>query len=102
MILDPPAFIKRRKDFKEGAIAYRRLNELALQVLNPGGILVSCSCSFHFGRADLLAALRQAARQADRQLRVLAQLQQDLDHPVHPAIEETDYLKGFLCHVAVP
>ncbi|GIX32937.1 MAG: SAM-dependent methyltransferase [Lysobacterales bacterium] len=102
VILDPPAFIKRRKDFKEGAIAYRRLNELALQVLNPGGILVSCSCSFHFGRADLLAALRQAARQADRQLRVLAQLQQDLDHPVHPAIEETDYLKGFLCHVAVP
>lgn len=102
VILDPPAFIKRRKDFKEGAIAYRRLNELALQVLNPGGILVSCSCSFHFGRADLLAALRQAARQTDRQLRVLAQLQQDLDHPVHPAIEETDYLKGFLCHVAMP
>ncbi len=102
IVLDPPAFIKRRKDFKEGAIAYRRLNEMALKVLNPGGILVSCSCSFHFGRADLLAALHQAARHIDRHLRVLAELQQDLDHPVHPAIEETEYLKGFLCHVSLP
>ncbi|MDW8478999.1 MAG: class I SAM-dependent rRNA methyltransferase [Xanthomonadales bacterium] len=102
VILDPPAFIKRRKDFREGALAYRRLNELALQVLAPGGILVSCSCSFHFKRADLLAALHQAARHVDRHVRVLAQLQQDLDHPVHPAIEESDYLKGYLCHVALP
>lgn len=99
MILDPPAFVKRKKDFAEGRIAYRRLNEMGMQVLSRDGILVTCSCSYHMPRAALLDSVQQAARHLDRQVQVLEQLQQGPDHPVHPAIPETDYLKGYLCRV---
>lgn len=99
VILDPPAFVKRKKDFAEGRIAYRRLNEMGMQVLSRDGILVTCSCSYHMPRAALLDSVQQAARHLDRQVQVLEQLQQAPDHPVHPAIAETDYLKGYLCRV---
>ena len=99
VILDPPAFIKRRKDFKEGSLAYRRLNELGMQVLAKDGILVTCSCSHHMPRAALLDGVQQGARHLDRQVQMLVALQQAPDHPVHPAIPETDYLKGFVCRV---
>ena len=99
VILDPPAFVKRRKDLKEGALAYRRINELAMQVLARDGILVTCSCSYHMPRAGLLDAVQKGARHLDRNVQVLQRLQQAPDHPVHPAIPETDYLKGFVCRV---
>lgn len=99
VILDPPAFVKRKKDFKEGALAYRRLNELAMQVLGKDGILVTCSCSYHMPREALLQGIQQGARHLDRNVQVLMRLQQASDHPVHPAIPETDYLKGFVCRV---
>jgi 23S rRNA (cytosine1962-C5)-methyltransferase len=99
VILDPPAFIKRRKDFTEGRLAYRRLNELGMQVLAKDGILVTCSCSHHMPRAALLESVQQGVRHLDRQAQALIQLQQSADHPVHPAIPETDYLKGFVCRV---
>ncbi|HET7931493.1 MAG TPA: class I SAM-dependent rRNA methyltransferase [Rhodanobacteraceae bacterium] len=99
VILDPPAFVKRKKDIKEGALAYRRINELAMQVLAKDGILISCSCSYHMPRAGLLDAIQKGARHLDRSVQVLQQLQQAPDHPVHPAIPETDYLKGFICRV---
>ena len=99
VILDPPAFVKRKKDFAEGRIAYRRINEMAMQILARDGILITCSCSYHMPRAALLEAVQQAARHLDRNVQVLAQLQQAPDHPVHPAIPETDYLKGFICRV---
>ncbi|RYD15082.1 MAG: class I SAM-dependent rRNA methyltransferase [Lysobacteraceae bacterium] len=99
VILDPPAFIKRRKDYKEGSLAYRRLNELGMRVLARDGILVTCSCSHHMPRAALLESVQQAARHIDRQVQSLVALQQGPDHPVHPAIPETDYLKGFVCRV---
>jgi 23S rRNA (cytosine1962-C5)-methyltransferase len=99
VILDPPAFIKRRKDFAEGRLAYRRLNELGMQVLAKDGILVTCSCSHHMPRAALLESVQQGVRHLDRQAQALMQLQQSPDHPVHPAIPETDYLKGFVCRV---
>lgn len=99
VILDPPAFVKRKKDLKEGALAYRRINELAMQVLARDGILVTCSCSYHMPRAMLLDAVQKGARHLDRGVQVLQQLQQAPDHPVHPAIPETDYLKGFVCRV---
>jgi len=102
VILDPPAFVKRKKDFAEGRLAYRRLNELGMQVLAKDGILVTCSCSYHMPRAALLESVQQAARHLDRQAQVLIQLQQAPDHPVHPAIPETDYLKGFVCRVLPP
>lgn len=99
VILDPPAFIKRKKDFKEGSLAYRRINELGMQVLGRDGLLVTCSCSHHMPRAALLAAVQQGVRHLDRQAQMLIALQQAPDHPVHPAIPETDYLKGFICRV---
>ena len=91
--------VKRKKDFKEGALAYRRINEMAMQVLERDGILVTCSCSYHMPRGALLDAVQAGARHLDRQLQVLEQLQQSPDHPVHGAIPETDYLKGFIARV---
>jgi len=99
VILDPPAFVKRKKDFVEGRLAYRRLNELGMQVLAKDGLLVTCSCSYHMPRAALLDTVQQGARHLDRSVQMLVSLQQGPDHPVHPAIPETDYLKGFICRV---
>jgi 23S rRNA (cytosine1962-C5)-methyltransferase len=99
VIIDPPAFIKRRKDFPQGLAAYRRLNQLALRVLAPEGLLVSCSCSFHMPADELLGAIQSAARHVDRAVQVLHQGGQSPDHPVHPAIPETRYLKAFFCRV---
>jgi len=97
--LDPPALIKRKKDLKSGTEAYHRLNQAALQVLNYEGILASASCSHHLERGALHDILRSAARHVDRHLPILRQGGQGVDHPVHPAMPETEYLKFFLCHV---
>ncbi|MEI6412783.1 MAG: class I SAM-dependent rRNA methyltransferase [Pseudomonadota bacterium] len=93
LILDPPAFIKRRKDTEAGFEAYRRINQLGLQLLNSDGLLVTSSCSFHLGQTDFLGLIQQAARHLDRSLQRLEVGQQGPDHPVHPAIAETSYLK---------
>ena len=100
VILDPPALIKRKKDFKSGYEAYRRLNHLALQVLAKDGILVSASCSFHLSKANLHEVLRSSARHIDRNLSIVATGGQAPDHPIHPAIAETDYLKTYFCAVS--
>ncbi len=99
VILDPPAFVKRKKDLAEGRVAYRRLNELGMQVLDRDGILITCSCSYHMPRNVLLSGVQQAARHLDRQAQLLWNLQQGPDHPIHPAIVETEYLKGFVLRV---
>ena len=99
VIVDPPAFIKRRKDIKTGEQGYARLNHLALQVLAPDGILISCSCSMHLAAERLQSILYQSARKQGRQLQILERGFQTLDHPVHPAIAETAYLKAFYCRV---
>jgi 23S rRNA (cytosine1962-C5)-methyltransferase len=101
VIVDPPAFIKRKKDFTEGRLAYRRINEAAMQLLGRDGILVSCSCSYHMPRAAFLDALNQGARHLDRQIQIVSQLQQAPDHPLNPAIPETDYLKGAIARVLI-
>jgi 23S rRNA (cytosine1962-C5)-methyltransferase len=93
VVLDPPAFIKRRKDEKEGTRAYQRLNQLGLQVLAPGGLLVTSSCSFHMGRDAFLHTVQRAARRTERDLQLLYTGAQGPDHPIHPAIAETGYLK---------
>jgi len=96
VVLDPPAFIKRRKDKAAGARAYQRLNQLALQLLDADGILISASCSFHLAADELRGVLLQAAQHAGRELQILEQGHQGPDHPVHPAIPETAYLKCFI------
>ena len=95
IILDPPALIKRKKDHPQGLRAYERLNQLALGLLKPGGYLFSASCSMHLSSEDLLNCLRRASLKAKRPIKILSRLGQGMDHPVHPAIPETEYLKGF-------
>ena len=94
VILDPPAFIKRRKDLAQGIKAYRRLNELAMRLLVPGGLLLSCSCSYHLSREELLGQMTGAAHRSGLDLQLLGYGQQSADHPPHPAIPETAYLKA--------
>ncbi|NCA70962.1 MAG: class I SAM-dependent rRNA methyltransferase [Sphingobacteriia bacterium] len=99
LILDPPALIKRRKDEAEGTQAYLRLNRLGMELLEPGGLLVTSSCSFHMGREAFTRTVQQAARRAGLTLQLLETGQQGPDHPVHPAIPETAYLKTLFCRV---
>jgi 23S rRNA (cytosine1962-C5)-methyltransferase len=99
IVLDPPALIKRKKDFKQGYEAYRRLNQLALQVLGKNGILISASCSFHLSVENLQEILRSSGRHIDRHLTFISCGGQGVDHPIDPAIPETAYLKTFFCTV---
>lgn len=99
IIADPPAFIKRKKDKKNGLQGYRRLNQLALSLVNKEGLLVSASCSYHLSRDELLDLLMKTARHVDRDLQLIAEGHQASDHPVHPAIPETAYLKAMFCRV---
>jgi len=100
IVLDPPALIKRKKDFKQGYEAYRRLNQLALQVLAKNGILISASCSFHLSVDNLHEILRSSGRHIDRHLAFFSCGGQGGDHPIDPAIAETAYLKTFFCTVS--
>jgi 23S rRNA (cytosine1962-C5)-methyltransferase len=93
IVLDPPAFAKKQKDRKEGLLAYQRINELALKLLVPDGILISCSCSMQISFDDFCQSIRRASLGAGCELQLLERGHQAQDHPVHFAIPETDYLK---------
>ncbi|WP_374417035.1 class I SAM-dependent rRNA methyltransferase [Stutzerimonas kunmingensis] len=99
VITDPPAFIKRKKDIKNGEAAYRRLNEAAMRLLNKDGILVSASCSMHLEEDHLQNILLGSARHLDRNIQLLERGAQGPDHPVHPAIPETRYIKSLTCRI---
>lgn len=94
VILDPPAFIKKRKDIPAGERAYARLNREAMRLLGRDGLLLSASCSMHLAPEALMEVVRGAVRHQDRHGQVLFQGHQGADHPVHPAIPETSYLKA--------
>ncbi len=96
IVLDPPALIKSKKDFKEGSIAYRRFNDLAMRLLAPGGILFTASCSHHLNRETLLGQIAFGAQRGD--YAIIGEGTQDMDHPIHPAVPESSYLKGFYVH----
>ncbi len=99
VVADPPAFIRRKKDAPKGFEAYRRLNGLAMQILAPGGLLVSASCSFHLPREKLVEILARVSGGLGRRAMIVGEGQQDADHPVHPALPETGYLKTFFVRV---
>jgi 23S rRNA (cytosine1962-C5)-methyltransferase len=99
VIVDPPALVKRKKDLEAGAEHYAQLNRLAMQLLEDDGILVSCSCSHHMSEEQLQRLLLRESRSLGRHLQVLERGGQGPDHPVHPAIPETFYLKAFFCRV---
>lgn len=99
VVVDPPALIKRKKDAEAGLEHYASLNRVAMQLLAPDGILISCSCSHHLEAEQLQRVLLRESRQAGRRLQILEQGGQSADHPVHPAIPETRYLKAYFCRV---
>lgn len=99
IILDPPAFIKKRKDHAQGVIGYQRINELALRLLNPGGFFISASCSQHLAQEELKQIILSASLKRNRELQILGYGRQAMDHPTHPAIAETEYLKAIFCCV---
>lgn len=95
VILDPPAFIQKRKDIRNGEQAYKRMNQLAMRLVAKNGLLISASCSMHLQRDRLVDIIRSESRALDRQAQIFDQGHQGGDHPVHPAIPETDYLKSY-------
>jgi 23S rRNA (cytosine1962-C5)-methyltransferase len=99
VIVDPPAFAKRKKDLPKAQAAYKRLNQLALKLIAEDGILVSCSCSYHLSADALQDAIAKAAQGAGKSVQILESGGQAPDHPVHPAIAETRYLKAYFCRV---
>jgi 23S rRNA (cytosine1962-C5)-methyltransferase len=99
VVVDPPAFAKRRKDLPKALAAYKRLNQLAMKVLAGDGILVSSSCSYHVSAEELQDTIAKAARAVDKHLQILELGGQAPDHPVHPSIPESRYLKTYFCRV---
>ena len=99
VIVDPPAFIQKRKDIRNGERAYGRINNFAMRLLARDGVLISASCSMHLQRDRLVDLLRANSRELDRSAQIFAQGYQGADHPIHPAIPETEYLKAYFLRV---
>jgi 23S rRNA (cytosine1962-C5)-methyltransferase len=99
IVLDPPAFAKSKRDLDAALRGYKELNLRALKMLRPGGILVTCSCSYHVGQADFLEMLASAALDSHRSLRILEVRGQAKDHPILLNIPETAYLKCVIANV---
>jgi 23S rRNA (cytosine1962-C5)-methyltransferase len=100
IVIDPPAFAKSKKNLETALRGYKELNLRALKMLRAGGILVSCSCSYHVSQADFLQMLAEAAVDARRTVRVLEVRGQAKDHPVVLTIPETSELKAAICAVS--
>ena len=94
VIVDPPAFIPRKKDIKSGEQAYERINKLAIRLLEKEGLLISGSCSMHLSRSRLIELNQRVAREVDRSIQLVEQGAQGADHPILPAVPETEYLKS--------
>lgn len=99
IVLDPPAFAKSKRNVTTALGGYKELNLRALKMLRPGGILVTCSCSFHVGEGEFLDMLGSAAADAGRRLRILEKRGAAIDHPVLLNVPETAYLKCIICQV---
>jgi len=93
VVLDPPAFAKSRKSVDQAILGYQRLNKLGLSLVNPGGLLITCSCTGLVDRLDFRQAVLKGSRQARRSLRLLRESAAGPDHPSHPSMLETEYLK---------
>jgi len=99
IVLDPPAFAKTKRDLDSALRGYKELNLRALKMLRPGGILVTCSCSYHVDQASFLGMLSEAALDARRILRLVEVRGQAKDHPILLNVPETAYLKCIIAHV---
>ncbi len=100
IVLDPPAFAKSKSNLETALRGYKELNLRALKMLRPGGILVTCSCSYHVSAAEFLEVVAQAARDMHRNLRIVENRTQAKDHPVLLTVPETAYLKCIILAVS--
>ena len=99
IVLDPPAFAKNRGALEGALRGYKEINLRALRLLNPGGVLITCSCSYHVGEELFLEMLKEAARDAGRQIQVVEKRTQGRDHPILLTVPETYYLKCVVLRV---
>ena len=99
IVLDPPAFAKTKRVLETAIRGYKEINLRALKLLRPGGVLVTCSCSFHVSEAEFLEMLGSAAADAGRRVRILEKRGAALDHPTLLGVPETAYLKCVICQV---
>lgn len=100
IVLDPPAFVKDRHKVAEGLIGYKKINEAALRLLSPGGVLVTASCSAHVSLSDFRYMLSESAGRARQTLQVLETYTHGIDHPELVAFTEGEYLKCIFAKVA--
>lgn len=100
IVLDPPAFVKSRAALKSAVRGYKEINLRALKLLNKGGVLITCSCSFHFSEEIFLQTIDEAVRDAKRRVHLLEKRMQASDHPILIGMPETYYLKCFMLRVA--
>jgi 23S rRNA (cytosine1962-C5)-methyltransferase len=100
IVLDPPAFAKSKSNLETALRGYKELNLRALKMLRPGGILVTCSCSYHVSPTDFLEVVTQAALDTHRNLRMVENRTQAKDHPILLAVPETAYLKCIILAVS--
>jgi 23S rRNA (cytosine1962-C5)-methyltransferase len=100
VVLDPPAFAKSKRDLDKALRGYKELNLRAMKMLRPGGILVTCSCSFHVSGADFLKVVADAAQDAHKSLRIVENLGAAKDHPVLLNVPETSYLQCLIMSVS--
>jgi 23S rRNA (cytosine1962-C5)-methyltransferase len=99
VILDPPAFVRSRKHLKAGMRGYLDLNRKGMEVVAPGGYLITCSCSHHVGPEQFADTVAHAAGLSGREVRILASLGQSRDHPPLLTAPETSYLKCLALHL---
>jgi len=99
IVLDPPAFAKNRASVKPGARGYKEINLRAIKLLNPGGILVTCTCSYHMSEEMFLGIIVDAANDAHRKLQLVEKRTQASDHPILLGVPETYYLKCVIARV---
>lgn len=100
IILDPPAFAKSKRNLAPALRGYKELNLRAFKMLRPGGLLVTCSCSFHVGEAEFIEVVNAAAQDAHRSVKIIEKRGQSKDHPVLLGVPETHYLKCLVCITA--
>jgi 23S rRNA (cytosine1962-C5)-methyltransferase len=99
IVLDPPAFAKSKKSAEDALRGYKELNLRALKMLRNGGVLITCSCSFHVSEQNFLDMLSSAALDARRNLHIVEKRMQSADHPVLLNVPETHYLKCIVCSI---
>lgn len=99
IVLDPPAFAKNRASVKAAARGYKEINLRAIKLLNPGGVLVSCSCSYHMAEDLFLGLIAEAGNDAHRRLQLIEKRTQASDHPIYLGVPETHYLKCVIVRV---